>query len=222
MKLVGSRGQQLRDFLYDASGTIAEGGVAQLLLPEHKSRSFLFVQNLHASADMYIEFGAARATVTVSGGQIASFTVTNAGMLYTYPPDVQLIGGGNGGNSQILGVGAPGYPSPGDPGYTAAHSNMTGQRPAKAHAVLSGSAGARTVTSFEIEDPGAGYVIAPMVLMTNNLLDPYGVAVPSVGVGMLLPAGGSNLWTNGTVCPTDAISIFCATIDAPFCCKYSE
>lgn len=218
MQLPGSRGQQERDWLYDSSGTIAVGGTPQLLLPEHKSRSFLFIQNMSASADMYVEFGGARATCAITNGQVTSFSITNAGFNYTYPPIVRLLGGGNSGNSAYLGVGAPGYPAPGDPAYVAArYQDMSTQKPARATAVLSGAA----VNSITIDDPGAGYQVAPMVLLMNDLRDPFGVAIASATQGMWLPPGGSNTWVNGTFCPTAPVSIFSATGAARFCCKWA-
>lgn len=223
MHIPGTAGQQERDVLYDASGTITAGGTAQIVLPEHKSRSFLLIQNLHASAAMYVEFGGARATATLTGTAITSFTITNAGFNYTKPPIVLLLGGGNSGNSAYLGCGAPGYPSPGDPAYAVPTvTDMSSQRPARATAVLgaSGIAGS-LISSITVNDGGAGFQVAPLVFLQNSLQDPFGVAIPSAGVGMLIPAGGSNIWVNGTFCPTDAVSIFCATSAAPFCIKYA-
>lgn len=218
MKLVGSGGQQTHHPFYDASGTITTGGTPQLLLPVAKSRSHLLIMNI-SDTDMYIEFGAARATATLTSGVITSFTVTNAGFGYTRPPNVNLLGGGNGGNSSFPGVGAPGYPAPGDAGYTSArYTDMSGKRPGKAHAVLSGS----TIGSIVIEDGGAGYAAAPMVYLENEMLDPFGAAIPSATSGILLSSAGGAYYVNGTVCPTDQISIFCATSAKAFCCKFSD
>ncbi len=216
MMLVGASGQQLHHPLYDASGTIASGGTAQLLLPEAKSRAFLLVMNI-SDTDMYLEIGGARATCSLTNGAVSSFTITNAGFNYTAPPIVELLGGGNGGNPAYLGVGQPGYPAPGDAGNTAArYSDMTQQRVAKAHAVLTGGA----VSGFEIEDPGAGYAAAPYVFMRNSLRDPFGVAIPSATSGILLPSSGGAYYVNGTACTTDALAIFCTSGSKSFVCRW--
>lgn len=219
MLLVGAKGQQARDYLYDASAVIAAGGTPQLVLPEHKSRSYFYFQNLSA-IDMYVEFGGARATCTISSGKLATFTITNAGFGYTYPPDVELLGGGNSGNSAFLGVGAPTSPPPGDPAYVRPRTmDMSTQRVGKAHAVLTGAA----VTSIAIEDPGSGYQIAPMVLLSNSLRDPFGAAIPGTTAGFYLPGAisGSRIIFESTFCPTGPVSVFCATTSSAFVCKFA-
>lgn len=218
MHLVGTRGQQLRDHLYDASALIVAGGTPQLVLPEHKSRSYFYFQNL-SNVDMYVEFGAARATCTISSGKLATFSITNAGFGYTYPPTVELFGGGNSGNSAYLGVAAPNSPAPGDPAYVWPRTmDMSTQKLGKAHAVLTGAA----VTSIAIEDPGAGYQIAPMVFLKNSLRDPYGAAIPGTSAGYFLPGGtGGSILFDSTMCPTDPVAVFCATTSSAFICKYA-
>jgi hypothetical protein len=218
MILVGAAGQQDRIDLWDASGGITAGGTAQLLLPEAKSRSYLIIQNLDADHDLFVEFGAARATATLTSGVVTSLTITNAGFNYTSPPAVEFMGGGNSGQAGILGVGQPGYPSPGDPAYVAGrYFDMSAQRPAKATAVLTAGA----VSSFAISDGGRGYQVAPFVAMRNTLRDPYGVAIASATSGFLVPHAGGKLEFNGTVCPTSAISIFGGTTNQAFCCKFA-
>lgn len=211
----GMRGQQTRDLMFDASGVIAAGAAAQLLLPEAKSRSFLLITNLHLTEIMYVDFGSARATAVITSGAVTSFVVVNAGFGFTRPPKVSLLGGGDGGNSSFLGVGEPGYPAPGDAGMSAARfTDMSGQRPAKAHAVLTADA----VTSIVIEDPGAGYVIAPYVFITNDPLDPYGVAIPSATSGIPIPANTSLIFDRAV--PTDPVSIVAASTNHAFACKW--
>lgn len=220
MILPGARGEQQRDHLYDASGTITTGGTAQLLLPEAKSRSYLFIQNPDPSHPLTIEFGGARATVAIAGGALTTFTITNAGFGYTVAPLVRLLGGGNSGNPPYLGVGMPGYPSPGDPAYVAGrYFDMSTQKPGSAHAVLTAGA----VSSIVVDAAGSGYQAAPYVFLENSLRDPFGAALPSATVGMLLLGGGgigSIIEYNGTACPTDAIAIFGATNAQAFVCKY--
>ncbi|HXE51257.1 MAG TPA: hypothetical protein VN663_22960 [Ramlibacter sp.] len=218
MKLVGASGQQTRHPFYDASGTIGTGGTPQLLLPVAKSRSMLLVMNL-STAEMFIEFGAARATCSLTNGKVTGFSITNAGFGYTVPPVVELLGGGDGGNPSYLGVGQAGYPAPGDAGNTSGRwTDLSGKKPAKAHAVLTGGA----VTSFEIEDPGAGYAAAPYVFMTNDLRDPIGAAIPSATSGIWVLSSGGSYYVNGTACPTDQVSIFCATGSTAFACKWMD
>ena len=212
MKLVGAAEQQVRHFMYDASGVIAAGGTAQLLLPQHQARSlFMFTNN--SNGDLILEFGAARATCTVSGGAVSSsFTITNSGFGYTNPPLVTFLGGGYpsvtlasgrgaGFNTSYVGVGGPLFPVP--------------SHPAVAHATLSGG----SVNAIVLDDPGAGYAVAPMVFLINSDLDPKGCATPSASSGYVISSGGS-LTFNGTCCPTDAIGIYGATDNQAFTCKY--
>ena len=223
MQLVGSRGQQQRDHYICADGTITLGGTSQLLLPERKSTSFLFIQN-NSTGALWLEFGGARSTVSIAGagptGTLNAFTVTNGGFGYTLPPKVLLFGGGSGGNNLSPGATLPGWPSPGDPGFAAPRMGSTTAYPGKAHAVL----GAGVVTSIIVDDPGSGYVTPPYVLLENDLLDPNGVANPffgSVTSGFQLGPSGANYYVNGTHCPTDAIAIYGATTTQAFTCRWA-
>ena len=213
MKLVGSAEQSVRHYTYDASGTITSGSAPQLLLPQHQSRSMLLITNNSANT-MYLDIGSARATCTLSGTVVNSaFTITNAGFGYTHAPLVRFLGGGYpntshgsakghaGFNTAYVGASGPNFPSP--------------PHPAVAYAVLTGGA----VTSIVLTDPGANYVVAPMLVMFNSDLDPIGAAIASPTSGYELSAGGS-LMFNGTCCPTDPISIFCATPTSAFTCKF--
>ena len=65
--------------------------------------------------------------------------------------------------------------------------------------------------SIVVDEPGAGFVIAPFVFLINSDLDPYGVALPASGVGEQIAPGGGNAYYNGTTCPTDAVSVWGAT-----------
>src|ERR1700685_1015005 len=95
MHLVGSRGQFVRDFMYDASGTITTGGTPQLVLPEHPLRTSIFLQNISTNVLM-VEFGGARATATINAaGAITAINITNAGFGYTQPPRIKFYGGGD-------------------------------------------------------------------------------------------------------------------------------
>lgn len=203
MHLIGARGQQVRDFKYDASGTITTGGTPQLILPEHFLRTSFFVQNL-SSGSLWVEYGGARAAATLTAGVVTSIAITNAGFGYTMPPSVRFFGGGD--TTQN-----PTYKCPGLPG------NVSSRRPARAHAVLTGG----VVTSIVIDDGGANYVQAPMVFLQSSQQDPYGAAIPSATNGVLLSSSGGNEFYNGTATTTDAISIFGATTGQGFTCKYT-
>lgn len=204
MQLTGIRGQDGRDFLYDMSGTITTGGTAQLLLPEQFGRSFLMIQNI-SDTNMFVEFGSARATATLTGTAVTSCSITNSGFGFTIAPIVKFLGGGNvggpTGNSTFVGSTEPGAKSP--------------QSPAHGHCVLSGS----SVGSIVVDTPGTLYKVAPYVFISNSLNDPNGVATPSATSGTeLLPQG--SITFSGTSCPTDPVAIFCATTGKAFTCKF--
>lgn len=206
MQLPNTRGQQQRDNLYDASGTITTGGTAQLLLPEAKSRSLLILQNISDTA-MFVEFGSARATATLTSGVVTSCSITNAGFGFTIPPIIEFLGGGNDGwnmgNPTMNTPGLPGWPSPANP--------------ALGIAVLSGT----TVGSITVTNGGANYKNAPYVFIRNSYNDPFGCATPSATSGIQLPANMTVPFIfNGTACPTDSVAIFCATTEKSFACKY--
>lgn len=208
--LQGIRGQTYHDRLFDASGTITSGGTAQLVLPEAKMRSSLIIENI-SDTDMLIEIGAARATATISSGAVNAVSVSNAGMGYSLAPTVKFIGGAYpGGITTSLTLALPGDPSWPSP-----------QHVARAHCVMTGTAPNMTIASIAIDDAGSGYQYPPYVLLTNNILDPFGAAVPSAAVGILLKAAGGSYTSNGTFCTTDQISIFCASSSKAFTCKYS-
>jgi hypothetical protein len=207
MQLPGTQAQQARHFLYDASGTIASGGTTQLLLAESKSRSFLFIQNISDTA-MYVNIGAGFAHATLTSGVVTSVTVDNAGFGFTYPPAVTFLGGGpykpdgRTPNLTSVGVNQPGYDAP--------------DHVAKAHAVLTTGA----ISSIVVEDGGVGYLAAPYVLITNSHRDGAGAALASATAGILLPVSGGSLLFNYTSCPTEPVSIFCATTGKAFICKW--
>jgi hypothetical protein len=201
-------GQQTKRFpLFTADGSITTGGTAQLVLPQVQSRSLLKLQNTSAGP-LWFEFGSARATCAISSGVVSSVTVTNAGFNFTKPPVVTFFGGGKAGNGSFLGLNQPGGEGP--------NSMLGVGRPAKAHAVLTSNA----VSSIVIDDPGAGYAIAPYVFIYNSDLDPYGCAVPSVGAGLLLAANSPPLLIDGTSCHTDPIAVFGATPGQTFLCRW--
>jgi len=207
MYLLNSKNQTNLDPLYDGSGVTT--GAPQLIRPMVPSCSHFIIQNISADI-MYVEFGAARAAATITDGAISDIEVTNGGFNYTYPPIVRFAGGGYALNGSNLGLNQPGGDGP---------TSATGKgRLAIAHAVLT----ADVVTSIVIDDPGAGYAIAPYVFLVNTTLDPYGCASPFFGstVSGIMLAAGAYYTMNGTVCPTDPISLYCASEAAAFTFKW--
>lgn len=214
MYLVGAKGQQRQDNLYDASGTIAAGNTAQLLLPVAVSRGYLQIQNISDTV-MFIKFGAARLTATMSGGAIASVTVVDGGFGFTNTilPLISVEGGGQSVATgfTFVGVGQPGYTPP-----TVGSNNVATAHPARLKPVMAAGA----IASVTVEDGGSGYKTAPYLHVMNNQNDPIGCATASATSGFLLAANGGSLTFGGTMCPTDAISIFCASSSKAFTCMW--
>lgn len=160
---------------------------------------------------MYVEFGSARAAASLTSGAVSSIAVTNGGFGFTYPPLIKFAGGGNAGVGGYLGLGQPGGEGP--------TSTLTQGRQAVAHAVLTSG----VVTSIVVDDPGEGYVKAPYVFFQNDPRDPYGCASPfysSTASGILIAASGGAFYVNGTVCPTDAVSLYCSVSGQAFTFKW--
>lgn len=210
MKLNGAGGQRTRTHFYDASSTITSGGTAQLIVPEARERtSWVFVNN--SDTNMFLEFGAARATATLTSGAISSLSVINAGFGYSIAPNIEFFGGAYGTPTQITPTsalqGLPDYVSP--------------NNAAKAHCVMAGSAPNMTVSSIVVDNPGSCYAYPPFVLLTNNHTDPFGCAVPSASVGLLQAASGGSYTNNGTICVTDQIAVFCSASGKSFTFKFT-
>jgi len=209
--LVGYTGQANANRVFTASGAIASGGTAQILLPVAISRSSLIIQNITQTAghNIFITIGAPPATCTLSSGTVNTVTAGNAGAGYSRPPQVFFFGGllANRASAPALTLaGLPDYPSP--------------PNPAQAHCVMTGSAPNQTIASIAIDNPGSGYAYPPYVLLINDPLDPYGYSVPSATNGIQLAPAGGSYTSNGSVCPTDQIAIFSAATDA-FTCYYT-
>lgn len=203
MKLVSSGNQQCQHPMYSADGTVTAGGTAQLVLARSMARSFLKLQNL-SNGPLYFEFGSARATATLTSGAVTGLTITNAGFGFSKPPVVEMLGGGAAGNSTYLGLGQPNGTSPSNPAFVTA--------------VLTTGA----VSSFQISNPGSGYVTAPYVFIRNSDLDPNGCAIPSVTSGMLLAANSPPYILNGTCCTTDSVAVFGATTGQAYLCRWMD
>ena len=230
MKQVGTGNQGVRHFIFDASGTITSGSAPQLLLPEHINRSlFMFTNN--SANTMYMEFGGARATATLTSGAVSGTSITNAGFGFSKPPWVRFVGGG-----APQGVAGPARPHAQAAGAVSTavefqpNVSFIGStipsvdwpsppNVATGIAVMTGSAPNQSVSSIQITNPGSGYLYAPFVWLINSDLDPNGAAIASATSGFAISAGGSVTF-NGTCCPTSAISLFCATSTSAFTCKY--
>jgi hypothetical protein len=212
MLLPGARGQQQRDLLYDFSGTIATGGTTQLLLPERKSTSFLFVQNI-SDYQMFIKFGSAKAHAVLTSGVVTSVVVDDAGFGFTLAPTVQFLGGGgigwNFNDGLNTGSTAPQSICPNN--FATAQANMASATPL----------GGLKVNSITVLNGGANYLQAPYVFIANNYNDPMGCGTASGTSGVSLSAVNGSWTSNGTMCPTEPISIYCATSAAPFTCYWS-
>lgn len=208
----GILGQQRQIQTYDLSGTITTGGTSQLITPIPYSLSSFLIQNI-STANMWVEFGGARATATLSNGTVASCAITNAGFGYSKSPKVIFYGGGYTGNNQIN----PSFLSAGLPSYQAP-TNI-----AQAYCVMTGSAPTMKVSSIVIENAGSGYNTAPLVYLQNDPLDPFGCADPfynSVATGYeLLPQ--ASISADASVCPTDQIAVYCPTTGAAFTAKFT-
>jgi len=219
MKLVGARGQFTQDFLYRADGTILAGGAAQLVLGRSQSRSYLFFQNLSAGT-LSVEIGFGGAVATITSGAVTSVAVTNAGMGYSRAPEVKFLGGGAAANNtSYVGLAQPGGPSPSN---ASALSQAAGGRPAIGHCVMTGSAPNMSISSIVIDDPGAGYAVAPYVQILGSDLDPNGGALPSATVGFVLLTGAAPLIFQDTVVPTDPVTVWGATLGQAFTCRWSD
>ena len=205
VKLVSAGNQQRQDFLYAFDGSITAGTTPQLVLARSMARSYLLLQNT-SNGPLWFEIGFGRATASLTiYGTVSSVAVTNAGFNYTKPPLVRFLGGGlpsgtgqpPGGSTSYLGLNQPNGPAP-------AH-------PATGHAVLTGGA----ISSIVVDDPGAGYAVAPYVQIIGSDLDPYGCALPTATNGILVPSGSYKEW-NGTCCPTDPVGVYGATTAQTF------
>lgn len=212
MYLLNARGQNQRDTFFDFSSTITTGGTPQLLLPERKSTSFLFIQNI-SGTDMYIKFGSAKAHAVLTSGVVSSVVIDDAGFGFTLPPTVQFLGGGGIGWNYNDGLNN-GSTSP----LSICPNNFaTGQ------AVLASSAIAGSkVNSITVLNGGAKYKQAPYVSIMNNFNDPMGCGISSATSGVWLNAAGGSWTSNGTMTPTDPISIFCATTGTAFTCYWAS
>jgi hypothetical protein len=217
MYLVGSRGQQVPDLAYRLDGAIISATASQIVTPIPLSRSHYVFQNTSA-ATLYLEFGSARATATIAGGQVTGCTITNGGKGFLKPPLIEFQGGAA--FNIHVGAGPSGASMPGysSPNYAIAQA---AQRPALAHCVLT----AGVVTSIVMDDPGQGYAFAPWVTITNDPADRYGGADPFFGgtpSGMQIGAGGGSYYVNGTVCDIEQIYVYGATIGSTYFFRWMQ
>lgn len=208
MYLPNSFNQTANHRSYRADGTIAVTNTPQLVLPQVRARAMFMIMNI-GNNNMYLEHGTARAKATISGGAVTSVTILNGGFGYKLAPTVQFVGGSGVdavANSGWDGRGQMGFQSPSGLAVQGLTTAPVYARPAQGIATVAGG----VITAITITDGGAGYVNNPEVLITNNVLDPFGCASPyysSTYSGLLLPSAGGSYYVNGTACWTDAISI---------------
>ena len=191
--------------ILDYSGSINGGGTAQLVLPMDYARSYFeFVNN--SNANMYLEFGPARATAnltTTSGNtSIGTLTVTNAGFGYTYAPNIVLLGGGGPNNK------------PDGATSTIAWRWNSPSITANAHVTI----GSGSISTLIIDYGGSGYVTTPYIMMVNDPRDPFGCAKPTASTGVLITPGGSYTMTN-TFVTTAQVAVYGGTTGQQFACK---
>lgn len=210
MYLLNAAYQSATHRSYRADGALSSTA-PKLILPQAISRAFLSIVNIGAAV-LWVDHGCARATATISGGAVTGFNILNAGFGFTRPPIVELKGGG--GFPTALAASAWDGRGQIDQWPTPAGVNLlvtppVYSRPAKARAVLTSGA----VTSFIIDDPGAGYTNIPEVFMANDPNDPFGCADPSLnsGSGLSLPATTGTYSLKDTFCHTDAVAVYAAT-----------
>lgn len=218
MYLPNTAHQQGLHRAFRADSTITTGGTAQLILPVASSRASLMVMNISSYA-MYLEHGPARFLFTISGGQVTGSSIVNAGFNYTTAPEIELRGGFGPyvANSSWSGIGLNDSQAPSGLAVQGDIStNVTYNRPARAHCTISGGA----VNSIVIDDEGYGYINPPMAYVKNNNFDPFGCAVPSTTSGIYLAPTDGYYLINGTTCWTDQVALYCGTSAAPFVCEY--
>jgi len=168
------------------------------------------MQNI-SDTDMYIKFGSAKAHAVLTADVVTSVVVDDAGFGFTLPPTIQFLGGGGIGWNYS------------DGRNTGSTSPFCPNNFATGVAVLASSsiAGSK-VNSITVLNGGAKYKQAPYVSIMNNFNDPMGCGIASATSGVWLNAGGGAWTQNGTMCPTDPISIFCATNAKAFTCYWSQ
>lgn len=68
---------RVRGLIKDRSGFIASGGTAQVLAPHNANREYLLIQNLHASANLWVNFGATavadQPSIQIAAGAVLTF-----------------------------------------------------------------------------------------------------------------------------------------------------
>jgi len=159
----------------------------------------VFVSNISTTITdvMYFGVGPAKATAALTGTSVSSITVNNGGVGYTIAPNVRIMGGIYNGDYET---------SP----------QQIGGRQAAAHATISGGA----VTAITIDDPGTGYLVAPLIYLENPLPALGGGAYAAAANNGIAVPNGSTLTFNGNLLvPASAMSIVGPTTGGQFHCR---
>lgn len=191
------RGKTPLDDVFSMSTSIITGGTAQPILPQQPRRLWLAISNASAADTIWLGVGPARAAPTMAGGTVASIAVIFGSIGYSVAPQVRIKGGIFNGDYET----APGSTGP-QPGQT-----YPG-RPAQATAAISGG----VITGITVTDPGAGYLVAPMVYLEN----PWpqlggGSTVPAANNGLPITAGQTYTFTGSLFVPGSAMAAVGAT-----------
>jgi pimeloyl-ACP methyl ester carboxylesterase len=197
----GIRGQTPLDDLLDFSGTVTAGGTAQLLLPQQPRRLSLSVSAVDATDTLYLGIGPAKGVATVTSGAVSAIAVANAGVGYTIAPQVRILGGVVQGDYETA------------PGSTNLGGISLPGRVAVAHATLTTGA----VSAIVVDDPGAGYLVPPLIYLEN----PWpalggGAYAPGVNNGIPIPINTTFTFNGSLLVPGSAVAIFGATTGDQF------
>lgn len=197
----GIRGQTPLDDLLDFSGTVTAGGTAQLILPQQPRRLLLSISNMDATDVMYVGVGPAKATAALAAGAVTTITVNNGGVGYTVAPQVRILGGLVNGDYQTA------------PGATNLQGISVPGVVCQAHAVLTGGA----VSSIVVDNPGSGYLVAPLIYLENPWPTLGGGAyAPGVSNGIPIPVNTTFTFQGSFMIPGSAVALFGATTGDQF------
>jgi len=79
-----------------------------------------------------------------------------------------------------------------------------------------------TLSSIAILSGGSGYVTAPYVFISNDVLDPNGAFDPSNGGGAGFQLATGQWFSDSSFyVPTDPVAVFCSSSSSTFACRYT-